>query len=108
MSFEHDDGRRWATRGASLRDRPTLFILGAPAPLEFTRRQITDRRMNPRGVVVTEVLNDRLGGFGPRLELGPVHALINVPLADSIGALSQQSPLRLIDTVMPRAASTFR
>jgi hypothetical protein len=36
------------------------------------------------------------------------HSTFKVPLTDSIGALSQQSPLRLIDTVMPRALSLLR
>src|SRR5204863_20901 len=35
------------------------------------------------------------------------HSTLRVPLTDSIGALSQQSPLPLIDTVIPRALSFF-
>jgi hypothetical protein len=41
-------------------------------------------------------------------KLALAQRLAKVPLTDSIGALSQQSPLRLIDTVMPRARSSFR
>ena len=65
--------------------------------------------MSALGIVITHVLHDRLLRFGAGPEVFPMDAsTLTVPLADSIGELSQQSPLRLMETVMPRALSPWR
>lgn len=85
------------------------FDPGAPAPLEFRRRDVAERGMAPLGIVVTDVFDDRLPRSSRVLKCtSSTHSTFKVPLTDSIGALSQQSPLRLIDTVTPRAFSFFR
>ena len=81
-----------------------------PVLLEFGWRQVSQRGVSTFGVVVAKVLDQRLLCLGAGPEVFSVHAfdLNRAILADSIGALSQQSPLRLMDTVMPRALSTLR
>src|SRR5450755_5003346 len=51
------------------------FDPDAPAPLEFGRRDVAQRGVAPLGIVVTDVLDDRLPRLFPRLEVHVVDAL---------------------------------
>jgi hypothetical protein len=65
--------------------------------------------VQPLGVAVTEVLDSSLGCMTRMLQRTPrTHSTFTAPLANAIGALSRQSPLRLIGTMMQRRLRRLR
>jgi len=70
------------------------FDLGAPAPLEFRRRNVAQRGVAPLGIVVTDVLDDRL----PRLLMSlEVHVMHIFDMTSFITSTGQGAP-----AMMPR------
>ena len=75
-----------------------------PALLELHGADIAQGRMQPRVIVETNPVHDGLSRLLPRGELASVDAgRFEVSHRLSVGALSQQSPLRLMELRMPQA-----